>query len=129
MFGMGPMEIIFILAIALIVIGPKKLPDLAKSLGRALGEFKQATKDLKESIGVDEAISEFKQPMKDLKDSVDLKKITKDIIDKPKDAEKDDSGNKTDSEAKISEEKMAVDSSKKEQEKDKQEKPEGEDKA
>jgi TatA/E family protein of Tat protein translocase len=129
MFGMGPMEIIFILAIALIVIGPKKLPGLAKSLGRALGEFKQATKDLKDSVGVDDAISEFKKPMNDLKDSVDLKKITKDIIDKPTDTEKDDSENKTDSETKISEEEKLVSSSKEKQEPDKQEKPEGEDKA
>jgi sec-independent protein translocase protein TatB len=42
MFGIGMPEMILILAVALIVIGPKKLPDLAKSLGRAFGEFKKA---------------------------------------------------------------------------------------
>lgn len=56
MFGMGMMEIGLILAIALIVIGPKKLPDIAKSLGRAMGEFKKATNDLKNSINIDEPI-------------------------------------------------------------------------
>ena len=45
MFGIGMPEMILILAIALIVIGPKKLPDLAKSLGRAMREFKKATND------------------------------------------------------------------------------------
>ena len=45
MFGIGMPEMLLIIAIALIVIGPKKLPDLAKSLGRAMREFKKATND------------------------------------------------------------------------------------
>lgn len=61
MFGMGMPEILLILAIALIVIGPKKLPDLAKSLGRALGEFKKATTDLKESMQIDNELSDVKK--------------------------------------------------------------------
>jgi TatA/E family protein of Tat protein translocase len=59
-------EIILILAVALIVIGPKKLPDLAKSLGRALGEFKKATNDFKESISMDSTLNEVKDEFKDL---------------------------------------------------------------
>jgi TatA/E family protein of Tat protein translocase len=50
MFGIGMPEMFLILAIALIVIGPKKLPDLAKSLGRAFAEFKRATSELKDSF-------------------------------------------------------------------------------
>ena len=53
MFGMGMPEILLILAIALIVIGPKKLPEIAKSLGKAMGEFKRATNELKQSINED----------------------------------------------------------------------------
>ena len=60
MFGMGMPEILLILAIALIVIGPKKLPDLAKALGRALGEFKRATNELKASIDIDSGLSDVK---------------------------------------------------------------------
>ncbi len=46
MFGIGPTELIVILVIALLVIGPKKLPDLAKSLGKGLAEFRRATSDI-----------------------------------------------------------------------------------
>lgn len=64
MFGLGMPEILLILAVALIVIGPKKLPDLAKSLGRAIGEFRKATTDLKESLTVDTEIKEVKTSLK-----------------------------------------------------------------
>ena len=47
MFGIGMPELMIIFAIALIVIGPAKLPELARSLGKTLGEFKRATDDFK----------------------------------------------------------------------------------
>ncbi|MFC1591001.1 twin-arginine translocase TatA/TatE family subunit [Thermodesulfobacteriota bacterium] len=53
MFGLGMQEIIIILVVALIVIGPKKLPEIAKALGRAMGEFKRATNDLKNNFDVE----------------------------------------------------------------------------
>ncbi len=49
----GP-DLLVILAIALIVFGPKKLPELAKTLGKALGEFKKTTEEIKENIGINE---------------------------------------------------------------------------
>ncbi len=76
MFGIGMPEMILILAIALIVIGPKKLPDLAKSLGRAMREFKKATSEFKETIQLEGELSEVKETFKDIsdevKDAVDL---------------------------------------------------------
>lgn len=75
MFGIGMPEMLLILAIALIVIGPKKLPDLAKSLGRALREFKKATSELKESIELD---SELKDVKNSFTDSItDKKSVSK----------------------------------------------------
>jgi Tat protein translocase TatB subunit len=50
MFGIGMPELLLILALALIVIGPKKLPDIAKALGRGLAEFKRATDEMKSTF-------------------------------------------------------------------------------
>ncbi len=50
MFGIGFTEIVVILVIALIVLGPEKLPELAKALGRAMKEFRTATDEIKRSV-------------------------------------------------------------------------------
>ena len=66
MFGIGMPELILILVVALIVIGPKKLPDLAKSLGKGLAEFRRATDDVKESLNIEQ----IKDEAGDFKESV-----------------------------------------------------------
>jgi Tat protein translocase TatB subunit len=70
MFGIGMPEMLLLLAVALIVIGPKKLPDLAKSLGRALGEFKRATSDLKDSIETQTGIGEVRDSINEVKEGI-----------------------------------------------------------
>jgi TatA/E family protein of Tat protein translocase len=47
MFGIGMTELIVILAIALVVLGPKKLPEIARSLGRGLAEFRRASSEMR----------------------------------------------------------------------------------
>ena len=101
MFGIGMPEMLVILALALIVIGPKKLPDLAKSLGRAMREFKKATNELKETIQLEGELSEVKDTLNgisdDVKHAVDLnldsdkKKTDKTGIDEEKDDSETDS--------------------------------------
>jgi len=50
MFGIGVPELLVILVVALIVLGPKRLPEVAKSLGKAFAEFRRATSDLSEEL-------------------------------------------------------------------------------
>ncbi|MDO3378457.1 Sec-independent protein translocase protein TatB [Geoalkalibacter halelectricus] len=61
MFGIGMPELLLILAVALIVIGPKKLPDIARSLGRGLAEFRRATDELKNTINTEAQVSETRE--------------------------------------------------------------------
>lgn len=84
MFGIGMPEMLLIFAIALIVIGPKKLPDLAKSIGRAFGEFKRATAELKESIDLEDDLQELSKPLddigSDLREAADLNALDDDHV-------------------------------------------------
>lgn len=55
MFGsIGMTELIVIMVVALIVIGPKRLPELARTLGKALGDFKRATSDFQNSFSMED---------------------------------------------------------------------------
>lgn len=75
MFGIGMPEMLLILAVALIVLGPKKLPDIARSMGRALAEFRRATQDLKDSLDVDPDLREVKKAFQDV--NTDLRQSVK----------------------------------------------------
>ncbi len=68
MFGLGMPELLVIFVIALLVFGPKKLPDLGKSIGRAISEFKKASDDFQESV---------KTEMKEVEKQADLEGVKK----------------------------------------------------
>lgn len=54
MFGkIGLPELVLILVIALMIFGPSKLPEIGKSIGRGIREFREATKEIKESVSLD----------------------------------------------------------------------------
>ena len=62
MFGsLGLPELLLIFVVALIVFGPKKLPEIGRTLGKALGEFKKATDDLKNTIEREVRVEELKE--------------------------------------------------------------------
>lgn len=90
MFGIGMPEMFLILAIALIVIGPKKLPDLAKSLGRALGEFKRATSEIKETMEIDKGFKEIKDAFEDVDAHIKDAGQASVVYDFPDDQDTDD---------------------------------------
>jgi len=74
MFGIGSTELIVILVVALIVIGPAKLPELAKTLGKAMGEFKRVSNDVRHTIETEMDHEEEKKETAKLKKSMSTEK-------------------------------------------------------
>jgi len=71
MFGIGMPELILILAVALIVLGPKRLPEIARTLGKGLAEFRRTTDELKEEIReVEEEIEHPSSSKDELKEEI-----------------------------------------------------------
>ena len=69
MFGIGFQEMLIILVVVLIFFGPKRLPDLAKSLGKGIAEFKKASEEVRKGIEdavKEESVEETSKPPEDL---------------------------------------------------------------
>ena len=75
MFNIGLPELIIIAAIALIVFGPNKLPELAKAFGRAMREFKKATEEVKESFEAET------KDLEELKDNLTQENLLADLAE------------------------------------------------
>ncbi len=71
MFGsIGPAELILIFIVALLVFGPKKLPEIGKSVGKAIREFKRTSEEIKGRIEDEIQASEIKDAARDLKNEI-----------------------------------------------------------
>jgi TatA/E family protein of Tat protein translocase len=75
MFNIGLPELIIILAIALIVFGPNKLPELARAFGKAMREFRKATEEVKESFEAET------RDLEDIKDAITDENLLTDLME------------------------------------------------
>jgi TatA/E family protein of Tat protein translocase len=62
MGSLGLPEIAFILVLALLIFGPKKLPEIGRTLGKGMAEFRKATNELKRSVNTELALDEVPGP-------------------------------------------------------------------
>lgn len=58
MFGLGVPELLFIMVLALLVFGPKKLPEVGRMIGRGMGEFRRASTDLQRTLNTELSLDE-----------------------------------------------------------------------
>ena len=65
MFGIGGGELVLILIVALIVVGPKNLPTALRAIGKAIGELRRASSTLREEVGFDQVVDEVARPLRE----------------------------------------------------------------
>lgn len=75
MFGtLGMPELILIFVVALLLFGPRKMPQIGRSIGRAMGEFRRASNEFKRTIEDEVAADDIRDVGKDLKEIADVVK-------------------------------------------------------
>jgi len=79
MFNLGMMEILLVLAVAFLVVGPKDLPKVARWLARQIKSLKKLIREIKKETGWDEFAKEFKDTADDIKSVVKDADIREDI--------------------------------------------------
>ena len=78
MFGpLGVPEMILIFVVALLLFGPRKMPQIGRSLGRALGEFRRASNEFKRTIEDEVSAEEIKDVQRDLKE---IRAVGRDVL-------------------------------------------------
>ena len=61
MFSLGTTEILVILVVALLIIGPSKLPDVARTLGKGMAEFRRMSSDVKKTVDLESKLSDMER--------------------------------------------------------------------
>lgn len=81
MFGsIGLPELIMVFVLALLLFGPRKLPDIGRSLGKAMGEFRRASNDLKRTLEEEVAADDLKEVGREVRDATRIPDL-KDVLD------------------------------------------------
>ncbi len=70
MFGMGMNEVLIVMAIAVIVIGPRQLPQVARAMGKLMAQFKRATNDLRSAVNDEIGQHSDLNDLREMKDSL-----------------------------------------------------------
>lgn len=78
MFGIGSTELLVILVVALLVLGPKNLPKIAHTLGRAMGEFRRVSTEFQRTLNTEIAFEEEAEKAKAKKAGTNHEKTTSD---------------------------------------------------
>ena len=80
MYGnIGLPELIVIMGLALLIFGPRKLPEIGRTIGKAVREFKKSTEDIKEKFEEQIRVEEFKSLQADLKKDLREADLRKDL--------------------------------------------------
>ncbi len=88
MFNIGFSELILILLVAFVIVGPRDLPKVAAALGRGVRTIRQFMREFQDETGIGDVVDEFKKTSRDLEKTIqeadpteDLKKAKKDVED------------------------------------------------
>lgn len=103
MFGIGSSELLVIILVALLLLGPKRLPEVMKLIGKMMAELKKTADDVKKELGAEENLREIKESLREIqevpvllqrqmeKEVEELKELEKDVLTE----EKEDEGEET----------------------------------
>ena len=87
MFNIGFSELILILLVAFVIVGPRALPKVARAMGRGVRWIKTFIKDFQEETGLGEVVDEFKKTSRDLEKTVREADPTKELKQAQRDVE------------------------------------------
>lgn len=88
MFNIGAAELIVILLVAFLVVGPKDLPKVARAVARGVKYLRNVFKEFQEETGLDEAMAELKDTDKQIKETLQEADVTRDLTQAKRDFDK-----------------------------------------